>query len=155
MPPTSPMRSVVPDASASSASLASATSSGFVSNRIRALLVHIPHYCFEGQARLARDAGVSRSTISRLINGRINPSFRLVRAVTDALSRRLDEGADYPVPLPLDPREVFTTEGAPYPTPSACTLCGCRGCLPEEAYDRSGNRRPDWKDARPGDWSRS
>lgn len=117
-----------------------------VSNRIRTLMIHAPRYSFQGQARLACDAGVSRSTISRLLGGRINPSFRLAQAVTAALEKSLK--------CPLDPREVLSPDGT-YPTPSGCELAGCRGCMPEEAYDKEGRLRPEYRDLRPGDWSLS
>ncbi|MES2461989.1 MAG: helix-turn-helix transcriptional regulator [Armatimonadota bacterium] len=111
------------------------------------MLLHIPWYSIEGQARLAADVRVSRSTISRLINGRITPSYSLVMKVTDAVSRRLGK--------PIDARDLFTTDGS-YPTSSACALCDCDGCLPPWAWDERRDRlRPEWQTARPGDWSRS
>ena len=110
------------------------------------LMVHTTRYAFEGQARLAQDAGVSRSTISRLISGQAAPSLRLAEAVTRALSIGLGRS--------LSTADLFSPDGS-YREPSACALCGCRGCLPEAAYDYKGNRRPEWKNARPGDWSRS
>jgi len=113
-------------------------------NRVRVLMVHAPRYGFQGQARLAADAGVSRSTISRLISGRINPSFRLAQAVAAALEKQLKR--------PLSLRETFSPDGK-YPTPSGCALAGCRGCMPEEAYDAEGSLRPEYRDLRPSDWS--
>ena len=115
-----------------------------VQNRVRVLLTHIPMFSVQGQARLAARAGVSRSTVSRLVRGRISPSYHLARAVTAALERQIG--------YPLDMRDVFTTDGT-YPTPSGCALCRCRGCLPEEAYDAEGDLRPEWRGQRPGDWS--
>ena len=116
-----------------------------VSNRLRAILSHVPFYSIEGPARLAYDAGVSRSTISRLLSGKLNPSFRLVQSVVDAVSQRIG--------TPLDAREMFTSTGE-YPTRSACVLMGCRGCLPPDAWDNRTDRlKPTWKDATPGQWS--
>ena len=115
-----------------------------VQNRVRVLLVHIPRLSIRGQARLAAEVGVSRSTISRLASGRVNPSYRLARGVTDALERLMGN--------PLDMREVFSTDGT-YLTRSGCALCRCRGCLPEEAFDPDGNLKTQWQGARPGDWS--
>ena len=115
-----------------------------IQNRVHILLVHIPKLSIRGQARLAVEVGVSRSTISRLVSGRINPSYRLARGVTDALERFLGK--------PLDMREVFSTDGT-YLTPSGCALCRCHGCLPEAAWDEDGTLRPEWEGARPGDWS--
>ena len=113
-----------------------------IHNRIAAILTHIPWYAFEGQARLARDVGVSRSTISRLLAGLSSPSFVLVWAITKAIERRLGK--------PLDPRELVSLDGT-YPTPSVCDLVGCRGCLPDAAYDRAGCLKPEWRHRRPGD----
>ena len=115
-----------------------------IQNRIPILLVHIPKLSIRGQARLAAEVGVSRSTVSRLVNGKINPSYRLARSVTDALERFLRR--------PLDMRDVFSTDGT-YLTPSGCALCRCRGCLPEAAWSEDGTLKPEWKEALPGDWS--
>ena len=113
-----------------------------IQNRVHVLLVHIPKLSIRGQARLAAEVKVSRSTISRLVGGRINPSYRLARGVTDALEKMLGK--------PLDMREVFSTDGT-YLTPSGCALCLCRGCLPEKAWSEDGTLKPEWKGARPGD----
>lgn len=113
-------------------------------NRVRVLLAHVPRYSIRGQARLAADVGVARSTVSRLVNGRTVPSDGLAREVTAALSRRLGH--------PLDPRDVFSPTGA-YLTPSGCALCGCHGCLPAEAWGTDDVLRPEWQGQRPGDWS--
>jgi transcriptional regulator with XRE-family HTH domain len=118
-------------------------------NRIAVLLAHTVRYAFEPQARLARDVGVSRSTVSRLMRGRSRPSWDLMRRVTAALDAALD---DRPPGAPLTTREVFSPDGT-YPTPSGCALCGCPGCLPEAAFDRDGRRRPEYRAMRPGDWS--
>lgn len=115
-----------------------------IQNRVSVLLVHIPKLSIRGQARLAAEVGVSRSTVSRLVSGRVNPSYWLARAVTTALERHLAR--------PLDMRDVFSTDGT-YPTASGCALCRCGGCLPDRAYDREGSLQPEWRDARPGDWS--
>lgn len=115
-----------------------------IQNRVKVLLVHIPKFSIQGQARLATEVGVSRSTISRLVHGRINPSYRLARGVTDVLERMLGK--------PLDMREVFSTDGT-YLTPSGCALCRCHGCLPDVAWEDEGRLKPGWEDARPGDWS--
>ena len=115
-----------------------------IQNRVSVLLVHIPKLSIQGQARLAAEVGVSRSTISRLVGGRINPSYRLARGVTSALEKLIG--------YPLDMRDVFSTDGT-YPTPSGCALCRCGGCLPDRAYDRESDLRPEWRGRRPGDWS--
>ena len=111
-------------------------------NRIHACLVHISRYSFEGQARLAKDAGVSRSTISRFLRGHTQPSYALVEAVAGALSARAGRR--------LDPRELVTFDGT-YPTGSTCGLLGCSGCLLEIAYDGDGCLRAEWHGALPGE----
>lgn len=113
-------------------------------NRVRAILLHVSWYGIAGQARLARDCGVCRSTISRVVHNRLSPSYSLARAITDALGRRLG--------VPLDIREVFSTDGS-YPTARVCDLAGnCRGCFPPEAFDEDGAVLPDYRNLSPGDW---
>src|SRR5579872_1809763 len=117
-----------------------------ISNRVRALLIHIPWYSIEGQCRLARDCGVSCSTISRLVRGVTCPSYHLARTVTDELGKRLG--------VPLDMREVFSTDGT-YPTPLVCDLTPhCRGCFPPDAFEEDGSLKSDFQGLRPGDWCR-
>lgn len=117
-----------------------------ISNRIRCFMLHIAMYSIEGQRRLARDVGVSHSTISRLVRGETAPSFQLAEAVTQALSRRLG--------VPVSIRDVFTTDGT-YPTPCVCDLTpDCKGCFPPEAYTEDGTMKPEYRDLRPSDWCR-
>ena len=115
-------------------------------NRVQTVMVHVSRYSFQGRARLAADAGVSRSTISRMINGQTSPSHALVQAVTDALAVHLKK--------PLVPHDLFSRDGS-YHERSGCRLSGCTGCLPEAAFDGHGRRRAEWLNARPGDWSLS
>ncbi|BCM94118.1 hypothetical protein IAD21_06021 [Abditibacteriota bacterium] len=112
-------------------------------NRIMALMVHTTHYAFQGETRLAQDAGVSKSAVCRLLNGHSSPSFALVMAITKALELRLGR--------PLDPRDLISLDGC-YPTASVCELAGCRGCLPPEAYDEADCLRPEFRDMQPGHW---
>lgn len=117
-----------------------------ISNRVRAFLLHIPWYSIEGQRRLARDCKVSPSTISRLVRGETLPSYVLAEAVTAAISRRLG--------VPVDMRDVFSTDGT-YPTACVCDITpSCAGCFPPEAYDEDDRMRPEYRDQRPGDWCR-
>jgi transcriptional regulator with XRE-family HTH domain len=113
-------------------------------NRLAVVLAHTTRYAFEPQARLAQDVGVSRSTISRIMSGQSRPSFALVERITRALEKALGR--------PLDPRDLFSPDGT-YPTPSGCALCGCEGCMPEQAYDRWGRLRPAFQNQSPGDWT--
>jgi len=113
-------------------------------NRLKICMVHTYRYAFEGQARLAADVGVSRSTITRLIQGRTKPPASLLRKVTEALSIALDR--------PVSVRNLFSPDGT-YPTRFGCWLCGCNGCLPEYVFDRFGNRKPEYLFMEPGDWT--
>ncbi len=113
-------------------------------NRIRAVLAHTNRYAFSGEARLARDAGLSRSAVSRFLSGKSNPSFALVMAITRALEQQLGKR--------IDPRELISLDGA-YPTPSVCKLCCCRGCLPKEAYAADDTLKPEYQNVRSGEWS--
>ena len=114
-----------------------------VINRLAALMVHTSRYSFEGPARLAADLGVPRSTVSRLLSGRSHPSFGLALATLN----RLEEATGHS----LDAREVFSLDGS-YPTPSVCDLLGCRGCLPDEVYDRDDSVKPEFAQLRSGRW---
>ena len=115
-----------------------------VQNRLLAIMAHTTRYAFKGESRLAADAHISKSALCRLVNGQSTPSFPLVVALTRALERHLKRV--------IDPREVVSIDGT-YPTASVCELCGCKGCLPAEAYDAENRLKPEWKDVRPGQWS--
>lgn len=114
-------------------------------NRIKILLLHASKYSFDGQARLATDIGVSRSTISRIMSGRSSPSLRIAQAITDALSDALGKK--------IQPEDIFSPDGY-YDEPSTCKLVGCRGCTDEKMFDRSGRIKPEYAHLKPGDWTR-
>ncbi len=97
----------------------------FTHNRVVELMAHTTRYAFKSETRLAHDAGVSKSAVSRLVQGHTSPSFALVTALTRALEKALG--------VPLDPREVVSTDGT-YPTSSVCDLVGCRRCALYEAH---------------------
>lgn len=103
-------------------------------NRLRVVMAHTTRYAFKGEARLALDAGVSKSAVSRLVNGLSSPSFAVVSAIAHALEKRLGRS--------LDPRELVSFDGN-YPTLSACALCGCRGCSLSKARSEHPLSEPD------------
>lgn len=118
-----------------------------VANRLKAVLIHVPYFTIEGTARLALDCDVAASTISRLIRGKLSPSYSLVKSVTQALSERLGRS--------LDMRDLFTTDGT-YPTVSTCELVGCKGCLPPWAWNElTDTLKPEWRHQQPGEWSKT
>ncbi|MCX6382468.1 MAG: helix-turn-helix transcriptional regulator [Armatimonadetes bacterium] len=113
-------------------------------NRIQQIMIHTSRYSFMGQARLAEDAGVSRSALSRILSGQSNPSFALVMALHTTLEKELGKR--------IDPREVLSLDGT-YPTPSVCELVGCKGCLPANFYDRADNIKEEFREVPSGQWS--
>ncbi len=115
-----------------------------VQHRLEGVMLHVPWYSVQGVTRLARDAGVSHSAVSRLLAGETSPSFALLWKLTKALEQRLGRR--------LDPRELVSLDGS-YPTPSTCALCGCAGCLPPQAYTADDTLKPEWRHVRPGEWS--
>ena len=112
-------------------------------NRIADVLAHLDRYAFRGVTRLAADARVSSSSVSRVIAGKMNPSFLMIARLTAALERAMGRH--------LDPREIFSESGE-FPTRSCCELVGCRGCLPELARDEWGELKPAFRGVRPGTW---
>lgn len=100
-------------------------------------MVHVNWYLFSPQARLARDAGVSRSAVSRLLAGRAAPTFILAWKVSKALERRLGGRLRSGH---LDPSELFSLDGT-YPTPDVCALVGCPGCHLPEAFAQEKERQ--------------
>ena len=75
-----------------------------VRHRIDGVMVHVPWYSVQGVTRLAKDAGVSHSSLSRLLSRESSPSFALLWKLTKALERRLGRK--------LDPRELVSLDGS-------------------------------------------
>jgi transcriptional regulator with XRE-family HTH domain len=112
-------------------------------NRFADVLAHHDRFMFKGVSRLAREAGVSPSSVSRLINGKINPSFLMVARLTDALERAYG--------FPIDPRDLVA-EGGAFIHRFCCELTGCDGCLPERARDEFGDLKPAFHGVKRGEW---
>ena len=68
----------------SDAGTASAMNSVVIYDRVAHLTAHTTLYAFKSETRLAHDAGVSKSAFSRLMQGRISPSFALVMPLCSA-----------------------------------------------------------------------
>ncbi len=115
-----------------------------IHNRIKAILEHIQDYYFQGASHLARDAGISRSALSRLMSGRSSPSYALVCTLTSVLENKLGRR--------VDPRDIISLDGE-YLTPSICELTGCKGCLPKQVSDKEGAVNPEYRHIRSGKWS--
>ncbi|MGV3615278.1 MAG: helix-turn-helix domain-containing protein [Fimbriimonas sp.] len=112
-------------------------------NRVRDVMAHTTRYAFDGVARLAADSGLHRTTLSRVLYGKINPSARTVARIASTLERAIGR--------PIDPRDLFAENGG-FPTRYTCDLCGCRGCLPDAATDEFGDRKAAFRDVQPGQW---
>lgn len=113
-------------------------------NRVGSLSMHVKRYAFRGTSRLASDAGVSKSTISRLIRGHYEPLYTTAKKVIESLELRLGRRLDF--------REVFSDNGT-YPTEHICELVGCPGCLPDRLFEPDGRRRLTNRNILPGSWT--
>lgn len=117
--------------------------SGPTINRIVDVMAHTKRYAFKGVPRLAKDAGIHRTTLTRVIYGQINPSARVVARIATALEREIGRS--------IDPREIFAENGD-FPTRYTCDLVGCRGCLPDNATDEFGDLKSAFRDVKRGEW---
>jgi hypothetical protein len=112
-------------------------------NRLADVMAHTDRYAFKGVTRLAKDARVSASSVSRLINGKINPSFVMVARLTGAIEHHLG--------FSIDPRNLVAEEGE-FLIRHVCELARCRGCLPDNAHDEFGSLKPTFSGIHPGSW---
>lgn len=112
-------------------------------NRFADVMAHHDRFAFKGVSRLAREAGVSPSSVSRLVNGKGNPSFLMVVRLTEALERTFGYS--------IDPRDLVAENGE-FIHRFCCDLVGCPGCLPENALDEFGDVKSMYKDVKPGQW---
>jgi hypothetical protein len=113
------------------------------SHRLSDFFSHIPRYWDDAGTRLAIDAGISPSAIYHLMKGRWTPTYRVAIGITEAIGRQLGRE--------LHTSEIFTFTGR-FRTPSVCELCGCKGCLPEAAYNEDGTRKAQYRHLKGGDW---
>ena len=69
-------------------------------NRLAHYIAQIQDYWFHGpQKRFAQDAGVSESTVSRLIRGVANPRYADICKIVAQLEKKLDRK--------IDPRDIY------------------------------------------------
>jgi transcriptional regulator with XRE-family HTH domain len=116
---------------------------GPVINRIADVTAHLDRYMFKGTTRLALDSKVSPSTITRILNNQINPSFALVARITAAIESEFG--------IQIDPRNLVAENGD-FLTPFTCDLMACKGCLPESALDEFGDLKPAFTNVSKGKW---
>lgn len=119
------------------------TGFGPIINRFADVLDHTDKFAFSGRSRIAREVGVCRSTITRVLNHQVNPSFALVARITAAIEKEMG--------FRIDPRDLIAEEGQ-FLTRSVCDLMACPGCLPENALDEFGATTPGFKDIYVGRW---
>jgi len=128
-------------------SVSAATNTKKYHNRVAAIMLHLSRYDSMGASILARDANVSKSTISHLIRGKSHQLYWNAVAVVNCLERELGS--------PLPHEEVFSDDGT-YPTPSVCALMGCQnrfGCLPANLFQRDAAMRPEFYRPRGGGYT--
>ncbi len=113
-------------------------------NRVAAIMAHTTRYAFKGRSRLAADAGISRSALSRLMSGRTKPTYMLLSRITRALESELSRH--------FDCRELVSENGQ-YPTTFVCQLLGCPGCLPHQVDSPDQSIRTAYAEVKPGLWS--
>lgn len=112
-------------------------------NRFADVMEHHNRFMFKGVSKLALDAGVSPSSVSRLINGKMNPSHQMVQRLRKALERAYG--------FRIDPGDLIAEEGR-FVTKFVCDVVGCPGCLPKAAYDEFGSLKDAYKDVKSGQW---
>lgn len=112
-------------------------------NRIKDFILHLDIYAFKGVTRLAADARVSPSAVSRVLSGKTNPSALMLARIVSALERRSGRR--------IDARDLVAENGE-FLTRFVCELAGCRGCLPEGARDEYGDLKPAFQGVKPGAW---
>lgn len=72
-------------------------------NRLPYYLLQIEEYWFHGpQRKLAQEAGVTETTLGRILHGKINPRYCDVCKIVTVLEKKLG--------VKLDPREIFLME---------------------------------------------
>ncbi len=117
---------------------------GPVISRLADAMIHVPFYSCNGSPRLALDAGVDRSTITRLLRSALNPSFALVARLTAEIEEKAG--------CHIDPRNLFAENGR-FLTPHICDLFPtCSGCLPDAALNKSGEVQPSFIGVSKGEW---
>jgi DNA-binding XRE family transcriptional regulator len=90
-----------------------------LANRVEDLMAHTTRYAFMGPSRLSKDSGVSRSTISRLMQGKSRPSYLTVLKLAAALERAVGGR--------IDLRDLVGLAHLP-PSSTPCQIAGCPGC---------------------------
>ncbi len=117
---------------------------GPVISRLADAMIHVPYYACDGSPRLALDASVDRSTVTRLKRSALNPSFAMVARLTAAIEKR--------VGCRIDPRDLFAENGQ-FLTPHICDLFPtCNGCLPDAALNEFGELQPLFHGIGKGEW---
>jgi transcriptional regulator with XRE-family HTH domain len=88
-------------------------------NRLGAIMAHTDRYAFNPASKLAKDTGLSYTTIHCLLRGIHGPSYYTAIKITQALEKVIKRK--------LDPREIIHIRER-FPTPIVCNLAKCEGC---------------------------
>jgi hypothetical protein len=111
--------------------------------RFSEAMSHCPRYFFAGQVRLAKDCRIGKMSISRLLKGENNPSYRVVHLVVEAMEKQLG--------VRIDARDLISYSDKEWDR-SICDVCGCSGCLPPGALMDNGELHPLYENVKPGTW---
>lgn len=103
-------------------------------------MAHTNRYAFDPAPRMARDTGLSYTTIYNILHGYNSPTYFTAICIVEALEKATNRK--------FDPREIFGIHEQ-FPTESGCEFVGCRHCeysdlnttvvSTVEVPDRSGN----------------
>jgi len=96
-----------------------------VYNRLGAMMAHTDRYAFDPAPRLARDTGLSYTTIYCLLRGIHSPSYYTAIKITEALERATKRR--------FDPREIMSISER-FPIPVVCDFMKMGPC----AYINAG-----------------
>jgi DNA-binding XRE family transcriptional regulator len=90
-----------------------------VYNRLGMIMAHTNRYAFDPAPRLARDTGLSYTTIYNILHGYNSPTYWTAIRITEALEKATGKR--------LDPREIMDINKK-FPTESGCHFMGCSHC---------------------------
>jgi len=90
-----------------------------VYNRLGMIMAHTNRYAFDPAPRLARDTGLSYTTIYNILHGYNSPTYWTAIRITEALEKATGKR--------LDPREIMDIKDK-FPTECGCQYMGCKHC---------------------------
>src|SRR5436190_13643119 len=97
-------------------------------NRFVAVLAHVDSYQGRYAGRLAKETGIKRDTLRRILMGKREPEHLSALSVWQAICRAT--GRDIPL------NELIVSADEEFPTKYPCDLFNCR-CYPPWAHDKN------------------